>query len=130
MSRSGLTTARHSRRRAVSAHPHEPPGETHPVLMFTVDDTHAMEMRGLDSGADDYIAKVCRPEVLIARDRGLLRKGRESERILGCAQPHMKDIWMLAVDDSPTYLEKIVSNWNEKVTSARGRPRARNVSRN
>ncbi|MBI4249255.1 MAG: response regulator [Elusimicrobia bacterium] len=79
-----------------------------PVLMFTVDDTHAMELRGLDSGADDYISKSADPEVLIARIRALLRKGRESQAILGAAQPHMRDVWMLAVDDSPTYLEKIV----------------------
>ena len=79
-----------------------------PVLMFTADDTQAMELRGLDSGADDYVSKAADPGVLIARVRVLLRKGKESQAILGAAQPHMRDVWMLAVDDSPTYLTKIV----------------------
>lgn len=79
-----------------------------PILMFTVDDTQAMELRGLDSGADDYISKSADPDVLIARIRGLLRKGKESQAILGVSQPHMRDVWMLAVDDSPTYLDKVV----------------------
>lgn len=79
-----------------------------PILMFTVDDTQAMELRGLDAGADDYVSKSVHPDVLIARIRVLLRKGRESRTILGFAQPHMRDVWMLAVDDSPTYLTKIV----------------------
>ncbi|TAL08531.1 MAG: response regulator [Nitrospirae bacterium] len=79
-----------------------------PILMFTVDDTQAMEMRGLDAGADDYVSKSADPGVLIARIRGLLRKAKESQAILGVAQPRMRDVWMLAVDDSPTYLNKIV----------------------
>ena len=79
-----------------------------PILMFTADDTQATELRGLDSGADDYVSKAADPGVLIARIRGLLRKGKESQAILGIAQPHMRDVRMLAVDDSPTYLNKIV----------------------
>jgi DNA-binding response OmpR family regulator len=78
-----------------------------PVLMFTVDETHAMELQGLDAGADDYISKSVDQEVLIARIRALLRKGRESQAIFGLVPPQMRDIWMLIVDDSPTYLEKI-----------------------
>ena len=79
-----------------------------PILMFTADDTQATELRGLDSGADDYVSKAADSGVLIARIRGLLRKGKESQAILGIAQPHMRDVRMLAVDDSPTYLNKIV----------------------
>ncbi len=78
-----------------------------PILMFTVDDTQAMELRGLDSGADDYVSKSADPDVLIARIRVLLRKGKESQAILGFAQPRKWDVWMLVVDDSPTYLDKI-----------------------
>lgn len=78
-----------------------------PILMFTVDDTQAMELRGLDAGADDYVSKSADPDVLIARIRVLLRKGKESQAILGISQPRMRDVWMLAVDDSPTYLDKI-----------------------
>jgi DNA-binding response OmpR family regulator len=79
-----------------------------PILVFTVDDTQVMELHGLDAGADDYVSKSAAPDVLIARIRVLLRKGKESQAILGFAQPHMRDVWILAVDDSPTYLIKIV----------------------
>ncbi len=78
-----------------------------PILMFTVDETQASELRGLDAGADDYMAKSVDARVLIARIRALLRKGQESQAILGVAQPHLREVWMLTVDDSPTYLEKI-----------------------
>lgn len=78
-----------------------------PILLFTVDDTQAMELRGLDSGADDYISKSTDPDVLLARVRALLRKGLESRAVLGAAQPRLREVRLLAVDDSPTYLEKI-----------------------
>jgi DNA-binding response OmpR family regulator len=78
-----------------------------PILMFTEDETHASELRALDAGADDYIAKSVETRTLIARIRGLLRKGQVSQAILGPAQPHLREVWMLTVDDSPTYLEKI-----------------------
>jgi DNA-binding response OmpR family regulator len=78
-----------------------------PILLFTADETHATELRGLDSGADDYIAKSVDTRVLIARIRALLRKGNESRAILGLPQAQPREVWMLAVDDSPTYLERI-----------------------
>ena len=49
-------------------------GCTRPVLMVThVDDT-ASRVRGLDTGADDYIAKPCDAPELLARVRALLRR--------------------------------------------------------
>jgi two-component system NtrC family sensor kinase len=78
-----------------------------PILMFTEDETQATELRGLDAGADDYMAKSAETRTLIARIRALLRKGQLSQAILGTVQPQLRDVWMLTVDDSPTYLEKI-----------------------
>lgn len=45
-----------------------------PILMFTqLADTPA-RVRGLDTGADDYVCKPCTPEELLARVRALLRR--------------------------------------------------------
>ena len=59
------------------------------------------------AGADDYISKSVDARVLIARIRALLRKGNESGAIPGIPHRQPREVWMLAVDDSPTYLERI-----------------------
>ena len=46
-----------------------------PVLMLTARDTVADRVRGLDEGADDYLAKPFAFEELLARIRALLRRG-------------------------------------------------------
>lgn len=46
-----------------------------PVLMLTALDTPADQVRGLDLGADDYLAKPFELAVLEARVRALLRRG-------------------------------------------------------
>jgi two-component system copper resistance phosphate regulon response regulator CusR len=49
-------------------------GETAPILMLTVKDSVADKVRGLDAGADDYLAKPFAFEEFLARVRALLRK--------------------------------------------------------
>jgi DNA-binding response OmpR family regulator len=49
-------------------------GETVPILMLTVKDSVADKVRGLDSGADDYLTKPFAFEEFLARVRVLLRK--------------------------------------------------------
>jgi DNA-binding response OmpR family regulator len=49
-------------------------GCTRPVLMVTHVDDMASRVRGLDTGADDYIAKPCDAPELLARVRALLRR--------------------------------------------------------
>lgn len=44
------------------------------ILMLTARDTEADVVLGLDVGADDYVAKPCRPRELIARVRALGRR--------------------------------------------------------
>ena len=78
-----------------------------PVLMFTADETHAAELRGLEAGADDYISKSADEDVLMARIRGLVRKGQESRTIESDDGPLVRDIKVLVVDDSPTFREKV-----------------------
>jgi two-component system response regulator MprA len=46
-----------------------------PILMLTAKDATADRVRGLDSGADDYLVKPFAYEELLARVRALLRRG-------------------------------------------------------
>lgn len=49
-------------------------GETLPILMLTARDSTADRVRGLDTGADDYLVKPFALEELLARVRALLRR--------------------------------------------------------
>jgi two-component system phosphate regulon response regulator PhoB len=49
-----------------------------PVVMLTARGEEADKVRGLDSGADDYVTKPFSPGELIARLRALLRRARPS----------------------------------------------------
>lgn len=49
-----------------------------PILMLTARDTTADRVRGLDSGADDYLVKPFAYEELLARVRALLRRRRSA----------------------------------------------------
>jgi DNA-binding response OmpR family regulator len=50
-------------------------GRTTPIMMLTSRDAVEDVVRGLDSGADDYLAKPFRFEELLARLRALIRRG-------------------------------------------------------
>src|SRR5919107_1554771 len=50
-------------------------GRTTPILMLTSRDAVEDVVRGLDAGADDYLAKPFRFDVLLARIRALGRRG-------------------------------------------------------
>jgi DNA-binding response OmpR family regulator len=50
-------------------------GRTTPILMLTSRDAAEDVVRGLDAGADDYLAKPFRFEELLARIRALHRRG-------------------------------------------------------
>jgi two-component system NtrC family sensor kinase len=77
--------------------------DTTPLLILTDDTETNLEQRGLDCGADDYVAKSTEPDVLLARIELLLRRaqapsGPNKEVNFFRAQQ------ILVVDDSPTFL--------------------------
>jgi two-component system, OmpR family, response regulator len=53
-------------------------GDHTPIMMLTAKDQDNDIVRGLDSGADDYLAKPFSFEVLLARLRALLRRPKDS----------------------------------------------------
>src|ERR1700730_9936094 len=56
-----------------------------PILMMTVDETHEAEVHGLESGADDFVAKSVDADILLLRIRTLLNKHGTQASILGQA---------------------------------------------
>lgn len=80
-----------------------------PILMLTVEQDLGSELAGLESGADDYVSKAAPPEVLLLRIRALLRKRGESAGILSGGDAQFRRASVLAIDDSPTYLEYLAA---------------------
>ncbi|TLD68825.1 response regulator [Phragmitibacter flavus] len=78
-----------------------------PVVMLTSEDTSDAELRGLDSGADDFIAKSVDPELLIARLRNFLGRVSKQSEILTDAVASFRSPRLLAIDDSRTFLARL-----------------------
>jgi two-component system, NtrC family, sensor kinase len=92
-----------------------------PILMLTMDQTSGRESAGLDSGADDYVAKSVAPEILLLRVRTLLRDLHRREAVISSPESFFRRVRLLAIDDSPTYLEYLVEALHSEgyeVTSA------------
>lgn len=51
-----------------------------PIIMLTARDNSDDQILGLETGADDYVAKPCEPRVLLARIRTLLRRSAAAPR--------------------------------------------------
>src|SRR5438045_6805500 len=52
-------------------------GDNVPILMLTARDAVADRVKGLETGADDYLVKPLAAEALVARVKALLRRGQE-----------------------------------------------------
>jgi DNA-binding response OmpR family regulator len=78
-----------------------------PILMLTVEDTAGSEQASLESGADDYVSKTVTPEILMLRIRTLLRNAGAKTAILPPEETPFRRARLLAIDDSPTYLESL-----------------------
>ncbi len=54
-------------------------GDNVPILLLTARDTVADRVKGLETGADDYLVKPFAPEELVARANALLRRSQEEQ---------------------------------------------------
>lgn len=55
-------------------------GDTVPILMLTARDAVIDRVKGLETGADDYLVKPFAPEELVARVKALLRRSQEERQ--------------------------------------------------
>lgn len=55
-------------------------GDNVPILMLTARDTVADRVKGLETGADDYLVKPFAPDELVARIKALLRRSQEERQ--------------------------------------------------
>jgi two-component system response regulator MprA len=55
-------------------------GDHVPILMLTARDAVADRVKGLETGADDYLVKPFAPEELVARVKALLRRNQEERQ--------------------------------------------------
>jgi DNA-binding response OmpR family regulator len=78
-----------------------------PVIMLTSEGTSEAELRGLDSGADDFVAKSADADVLLLRIRALLGKVHRQSEILAPLEGSFRSARLLLIDDSPTFLERL-----------------------
>ena len=84
-----------------------------PTLMLTVEDGDESEKRGLESGADDYLPKYTDDDILVLKIKSLLRKSKDSHILFGIGSSLFQRSRILAIDDSPTYLEFIDESFKE-----------------
>lgn len=77
-----------------------------PVLMLTVERSDAAEMRGLESGADDYLPKSVDPDILLVRVHSLLRKAESSGAGVDI-ETRFQRARILVIDHSPTFLHMV-----------------------
>jgi two-component system response regulator MprA len=54
-------------------------GDNVPIMMLTARDAIADRVKGLETGADDYLVKPFAPEELVARVKALLRRNQEEQ---------------------------------------------------
>ncbi len=79
-----------------------------PILMFTAENAFAVQRESLESGADDYLSKSAEDPILLLRVRTLLRKSETNRRTVRQEDTVLRQARLLAVDDSPSYLEYLV----------------------
>ncbi len=94
-----------------------------PILILTAEETEAAELRGLESGADDYMPKSAESEVLLLRIHALLRKARAQASIVGPGDAYFRRARLLIVDDSPTYLEYLAGELGQEGYTVEKTPR-------
>ena len=93
------------------------------ILMLTVDETVAAELRPLESGADDYVPKSEHSDILMLRIHSLLRKSAGKAALVS-DESLTRKARIMAIDDSPTYLafleQELTDEGYEVVTATSG----------
>lgn len=92
-----------------------------PVMILTAEEAEGREPAGLDNGANDYVCKSIASDVLLLRVRALLRNCGVRSCAPSPGESHFRRAMILAIDDSPTYLEclaEALSSEGYEVTKA------------
>lgn len=120
-------------------------GSTLPVIMLTARGDDGDRIAGLESGADDYVAKPCTPRELTARIRAILRRTQQLEEepdpaVLSAGElriwPAQRQAWhaetLLALTSTEFNLLEVLIRFAGRIVSkdelsqrALGRPLAR-----
>jgi len=85
-----------------------------PIVLLTGDYAQEVELRGLDSGADDFIPKSVDREILVIRLRALLAKGPSNATPCASPKGESRPARLLAVDDSRTYLAYLAQSLGQE----------------
>ena len=104
-------------------------GSTVPVIVLTANDAVSSRVRGLDSGADDYLVKPFAVEELEARIRAQLRRQRRSfEPTIGYGPLRLDtETGAFSIDGNPLLLTKRERGVLEALIMRAGRPIAKDA---
>jgi len=83
------------------------------TLMLTGEEGDENQNRIQKNGADDFFPKYSDEDLLILKINSLLRKSREADFFLSIDSSAIKHSRILAIDDSPTYLEFLEESFRE-----------------
>jgi CheY-like chemotaxis protein/HPt (histidine-containing phosphotransfer) domain-containing protein len=83
-----------------------------PLLMLTAESKSGAELRGLESGADDFVQKSADPDILLLRIRARLDKVQAPASIVQSADTGFQRARLLTIDDSATYLTYLAAELN------------------
>jgi signal transduction histidine kinase len=78
-----------------------------PIVMLTADEDEETEVRGLESGADDFFKKSADTQILVARIRRLLESAGRDPSVVFRSESAFRSARILAIDDSETYLRHL-----------------------
>ncbi len=85
-----------------------------PLVLFTAEESSACDACGLGGCADQLVSKTIAPELLLAQLRALLavRAAGLASPALSPQEAYFRRARILAIDDSPTYLQNLVEAFN------------------